>query len=196
VTVESRVYDIVNVSGGDYDYDYVTFDIINHARKRVLSFSLFLDELVHSSEKISKCLTRCSCKPCQDLNDLEVSYVEGIGAQYPNWPIDLETVFSPRAFKFTETKQVESERPKDYKKPSQFISESELVAIFQALQEALKRHHDSCGSKPYLAMPVNRRVDSMYQKVLTQKLEVDLQFDITRTTINESNALEAIYVVQ
>lgn len=195
--VSFRVYDIVNVKGKDFDYDYVTFDVINYTRERVLSFSLFLDEIVHISEKTTLCSERCSCEGCSALTALEVAYVENIGSSYDPWPIDLSTIFSPRAFKFTETSQVNHDRKMSYKRPSAFINKQELIAIFQALQEALKRHHQTYGSKPYLAQPINERVDSMYQKVLTQNLVVGLQFDITRTTmVNDNKTSEAIYVVQ
>ncbi|MGI9852847.1 hypothetical protein [Vibrio parahaemolyticus] len=198
MSVEFRVYDIERYQGKDHYYDYVEFDVINHKRKRVLSFSIFLDELVHISERLCMCVNKCGCQGCGELHDLECAYIDSLGTGYTPWPVVLSNVLSPRLFKFTEKKQVTyDKRPSTYERPSKFISRAELVAIFGALQEALKRHNQRVGTSPYIATPYDERVDSMYQKVLDQKLDVDLQFSVTRSTIDSRTpSNEVIYVLQ
>lgn len=198
MSVEFRVYDIERYQGNDCFYDYVEFDVINHKRKRVLGFSVFLDELVHLSERASQCIDKCGCEGCKELHELECAFIESIGSGYTPWPVVSGNVLSPRLFKFTEKQQITyDKRPSSYHRPSHFISRAELVAIFGALQEALKRHHEFVGTSPYIATPYDERVDSMYQKVLDQKLDVDLQFSVTRSTIDSRVPnKEVIYVLQ
>lgn len=199
VEVEYKVYELIKIKGKDHYYDYIEFEIINNKRKRSLLFSVFLDEIAHISERITECLSKCGCKSCQSLHELECDYVQSYGAQHSPWTINSNDILSPRILKFTEKKQVSAvtNRPVEYVRPSHFISRLELETIFLALQEALKVHHSIVGSKPYLAVPHNKRVDSMYQKVLSQELPVTLQFSVTRATINNRQANEeAIYVLR
>ncbi|MCG0029648.1 hypothetical protein KUA17_15230 [Vibrio parahaemolyticus] len=199
MSVEFRVYDLERFKGSDHFYDYIEFDVINYDRERVLNFSIFLDELPTLSERKCSCLDKCGCTGCEELRELERMYVDAIGSEFNPWPVTLEQILSPRYFKFTEKKQTVFKRnPSSYDRPSQYISRSELAAIFSALQEALKRHHGCVKTVPYLAIPYNDRVDSMYQKVLNQKIDVALQFRVTRSTMveQESSKKEVIYVLQ
>lgn len=196
LNIESRIYDITRLEGQDIFYDYAEFDIINKDRRRVLSFSIFLDELATVSERKGACPIYCGCAACYELKNLEAMYLLSYGADYPEWNVDLKSVLSPRAFKFTERSQVSfNKRPESYNKPSVFVNKTELSYIFQTINDILKIHRSVTSSLPYVAFPANTLVDSIYKKVLDKRLPVNLSFNVVRLE-KSSNSGNSIYVVQ
>ena len=200
MTVEYRIYDMLRLKDSDFYYDYVEFEIINHKRRRTLKYAMFLDELTTIAERGDACDLYCGCDECSQLRGLEKYYIESMSKDFPNWPVTLTDVVSPRIFKFTQTNQTvlaPVHRELSFKRPTGYISRDELVSIFSALVEIIGIHYNIRKSKPYLAQPANEALDSVYQKVLSNKLSINNPLNVVRllSSMNPSSK-GALYVVQ
>ncbi len=198
--VSFNIGQVIRYNVDNQYFERVDFKIINHTLKRVTSYTAFFDEMVSQTDCSSRCFPRCipliNCDVCNNVSATEFENLESLELVYSSgWP-NIQVINSPRAIKFTLLEQVKNDRPQSFTRGKNRPTKQEIVFLMKAICEILRRHSSVVESVPYLATPATPNVDSIYQKTMNGELGIDLQFQISRATIeSDEGESGAIYVI-